>query len=86
MYWFAWLDFFGMHPGWLVKIFWVALSPMSRMSMKMVRSFLVGHGVVSVWLSRALSLLSSVDAVCLVDHNPLAVFLPRPFGVSLESK
>jgi hypothetical protein len=53
--------------------------------MKMVHSFLVGHGVVLVWLSRALSPLSSVGIVCLVDRNPLGVFLPCPFGVSLQS-
>jgi hypothetical protein len=53
--------------------------------MKMVRSFLVGHGEVLVWLSTALSLSSSVGVVYFVDHNPLGVFLPCPFGVSSES-
>jgi hypothetical protein len=47
--------------------------------MKMVRSILVGHGVAFEWLSR-------VGVVCLIDRNPLAVFLPCPFGVSLDSE
>ncbi len=85
MYWFLQLNFFGKSPGWLVKIFWVALSSMSRTRMKMVRSFLVGRGEALVWLSMALSLSSSVGVVCLVDRNPLGVFLPCPFGVSSES-
>jgi hypothetical protein len=85
MYWLLRADFFGKRPGWSVKIFWVASSSMSRTRMKMVRSFLVGQSNVLVWLSMASSLLSSVGVVCLVNRTPLGVFLPCPFGVSLES-
>ncbi len=71
MYWFPRLVFFGKRPGWLAKIFWVASSSMSRTRMKMVCSFLVGRGVLCVWLSMALSPLSSVGVVCFVTATRL---------------
>ncbi len=85
MDWFPQLNFFRNCPGWLVKIFWVALSSKSKMQVKTVHSFLIGCGMLLSSEPKAVVLSYSASVFNLVDCSLLGNLLPCPFGVSLES-